>query len=456
MRGPTERLRHWGRRVPDGEFDVKKQIVLILLAVLCLSGCASGTTRQETLPPETTRALAGYTTSPETEATLPPTEPAQAPEVVETQPQETQPPEPAQAISQGISYRWNNFDATQYLTDSKLHTRVDTCRDALEITSGEPIGALYLVWYQLPDSYTVSWPGGTMTREQETYLHIYLPLPETATQLTIQGGGMLCQLELFTPGASPEGVQNWQPPLEQADILAFPTHADDDALFFGAAMSYYAVEKGLSVQTTFLVEHTEVDRWHERLDGLWEMGIHNYPVIAPFTDYYTTTLQAAVNFHQSREEDILSWQIEQIRRFRPLVILGHDLEGEYGHGQHRVNAYYLTQAVELAAQADACPQSAQMYGTWDTPKFYLHMYEENQIFLDVTTPLEADPQGRSPYEIAKAALNHHRSQQSTGFFVCLDGGMYRSDCRCWGLFRSLVEENGETDMMAGITPSQWR
>lgn len=300
-----------------------------------------------------------------------------------------------------------------------------------------------------------------MQAGENGYLHAWIRLPEEVTTLTIQGDAedglyAISELQLYTRGSAPEGVQDWLPPLETADILAFVTHSDDDALYFGCALSYYAIERELDVQTAFLVEHPIVARSHERLDGLWEMGIRHYPVVAGFQDYRCTTLESAEEFHREQQEDVLSWQVEQIRRFRPLVILGHDLQGEYGHGQHRLNAYCLTQAVELAAQETACADSAQRYGVWDAPKLYLHMYEENQILLDVDTPLTKDSRGRSSYEIARAAFWKHYSQQNIGLAVSRVSDERRSDCRCFGLCRSLVEDAGQTDMMAGIDPSQWR
>ena len=151
--------------------------------------------------------------------------------------------------------------------------------------------------------------------------------------------------------------QDWLAPCETADILVFPTHADDDALFFGAVISYYAIEKELTVQTAFMTDHRyEPFRNHERLDGLWEMGVRHYPIVGTARDFYTMSLQEAANYHGY--DPILEWQVRQIRRFKPLVILGHDIEGEYGHGHHKLNTHCLIQAVEMAADARQYPEIA--------------------------------------------------------------------------------------------------
>lgn len=440
-----------------------KKILPFGLALLLLTGCAQASpvaTTEQTLAslsvtvPETT---AEETEPPQEVTTEPETEPVAT---AETEP--APPEEPATAIYTGVRFVCNGCDLTSELRDGDLSTRADfSGGKTMTITSKTPFAGLYITWFKTPGTYTLTWDGGSMTWGEQGFLHAWVRLPEAVTALTIQGDeedGLyaISTLQLYTEGSAPEGVQDWQPALETADILAFVTHSDDDTLYFGCALSYYAIEKGLDVQTVFLVEHPIVARSHERLDGLWEMGIRNYPIVAGFQDHLCKTLAQATAFHQEQGEDILAWQVEQIRRFRPLVILGHDLLGEYGHGQHMLNATCLTQAVELAAQAEAYPDSAQCYGTWDTPKLYLHMYEENQIFLDVDTPLSGDSKNRSPYEIARNAFWKHYSQQNLGLAVSKVSDERRSDCRYWGLYRSLVADDGQTDLMAGIDPSQWR
>ena len=105
-------------------------------------------------------------------------------------------------------------------------------------------------------------------------------------------------------------------------------------LFFGALLSYYAIERQLKVQTAFMVEHRgDPQRDHERLNGLWEMGVRHYPILGTAPDTKETQLHAAKVFYAS--SNIEQWQVEQIRRFKPMVIVGHDLKGEYGNGGHK-------------------------------------------------------------------------------------------------------------------------
>ena len=90
------------------------------------------------------------------------------------------------------------------------------------------------------------------------------------TELDIEFSGLspLCEVRLFTTGAAPADVQVWQPPCEQADVLLFPSHADDDVIFFGA-LAAQCVDRGLAVQVAYLVNHYDWQpRPQELLDAL--------------------------------------------------------------------------------------------------------------------------------------------------------------------------------------------
>ena len=56
----------------------------------------------------------------------------------------------------------------------------------------------------------------------------------------------------------------------------------------------------------------------------------------------------------SREE-LLRFVVDNLRRFKPLVAVGHDLQGEYGHGMHMVYSDLLTKAVEVSADPAVFP-----------------------------------------------------------------------------------------------------
>ena len=90
--------------------------------------------------------------------------------------------------------------------------------------------------------------------------------------------------------------------------------------------------------------------------------------------------------------------------------------------------------VELAANEKKYPGSAEKYGTWDVPKCYIHLYEENPVDMDWRVPLEAFG-GKTGFDIAEEAFKCHVSQQKTDYHV-EDWGPW--DNSLFGLFRTLV------------------
>ncbi|MBQ5671614.1 MAG: PIG-L family deacetylase, partial [Oscillospiraceae bacterium] len=104
------------------------------------------------------------------------------------------------------------------------------------------------------------------------------------------------------------------------------------------------------------------------------------------------------------------------------------------HAQHIINARALTDAVVAATDSSIFPESAQVYGTWDTPKLYLHLYETNPIVMDWNMPLESYG-GKTAMDVAREAFALHESQQGF-FYVYGEGDDW--DSRKFGLYRSTV------------------
>lgn len=424
--------------------------VILITLLLVMSGCAAQELGETTAPQQTAvQDTEEPETAPPTEQTVPPTQP----------PEPTEPEIVAERITEGVQVFSNSRNLTGKLGDDNHYTSVEIHKNQLlRLVSETPVGSLYVEWNRIPGSYTLFWEGGSMQCGEEGFLHDYIRLPEEVRELTFafedETPKVICDLLAYTSGSAPEGVQDWDPPCEQADILVFPTHSDDDVLFFGPLIAHYAVERELAVQTAFMVDHSYArERQHERLNGLWEMGVRNYPILWDAPDTGRHEFDFGMRYYAA--SDVPRWQVEQIRRFQPLVVVGHDLEGEYGNAGHKVNAYYLTQTVELAADAAQYPESAEKYGAWETPKLYLHLYPENAWIFEVNAPLENDPQGRTPFEIAEDAMLWHVSQHSLGLRV-RQGEVPDYDCRPFGLYRSLVGFDTTADVMENIDSAVWR
>lgn len=317
---------------------------------------------------------------------------------------------------------------------------------SLTLKTAEPgeISGLYLIWdAPVPQSCTVT-AQGLSPIEAKGFLHEWINLTgasgDTVT-LNWEGPATLCDVIAFSGSAPPDWVQDWRPAEGDCDILVLPTHADDEHLFLGGALVSAMIDSA-QIQVAYMVHHNgEYYRPHELLDGLWAIGVNRYPVIPQFPDVYSNSLEHAKTIYD--EQQILDYQISLINRFHPQVIVGHDLNGEYGHGAHMLNAHTLIQAVE---------QAAVIPGGWDTPKLYLHLYKENPIVLDLDTPTTNDDVpykqliGLTPFEIARLGFAAHKSQQT--YFSVEQSGPY--DCRKLGLYRSTVGADTQNDIFEHI------
>ena len=255
-------------------------------------------------------------------------------------------------------------------------------------------------------------------------------------------------------------MQTWQTLEDGADILLFSTHYDDELLFFGGLIPYYSADRGARVQVVYMTSNYLTNfsnyryRPHEALNGLWECGDHFYPVTNEVRDIGCDTYWEAVNIYG--EDGFLEFQVEQIRRFKPLVVVTQAENGEYGHGAHILTALSVERAVEAAADPEQFPESAEKYGVWDTPKTYLHNYGDPDEYTWLSYERIAPSLGwRTPFQTAQDAYSLHLTQQQwVGFYVYSFGHPY--DSHRFGLYRSLVGPDVEkNDLLENVSREQF-
>ena len=331
--------------------------------------------------------------------------------------------------------------AVSTLSDGKPGTFVSFIDDG-EVTvtapEGKTFSTLYIIWRTPPEQWFVDALGTTYTGGEHGFLHETIQLERPVSEAVLHWEdrqAYLADIHVFGEGTLPDWVQRWEPPEGPADLLLFPTHADDEHLYFGGTMPYYASRGDVIMQVCYMVNHNgESYRLHEQLDGLWTAGVRRYPIIPEFPDVYSNSLAHAQTVYD--KEEILAYQTEMIRRFQPMVIIGHDLKGEYGHGAHMLNAACLTEVIEKTNDPAYFPESYEQYGGWQASKLYLHLYGENPIVmewgeLELTNPFF---QGQTALEAAVKAFDCHVSQQT--YFQVAASGPY--DCRKFGLYYTNV------------------
>lgn len=305
------------------------------------------------------------------------------------------------------------------------------------VEQARQVTGIYIIWDKLPGEWTLRVDGEEYSCGMQGFLHEYIPIDTSYEKIeaVVPKDIEICEFHVFENGEIPEWVQVWEPPLEEADMLLIPTHADDEILFFGPILPTYT-EAGYSLQIAYLTNHWQSHvRPHELLNGLWTSGIRAYPVIGEFEDIYSPNLEHAETLYD--KEDVLGYFVELFRRFKPKVVIGHDIGGEYGHGVHMLNADMLMQALEISADEAYYSESAKEYGVWDVPKTYLHLYKEGMLEFEWDTPLEGFD-GLTAFEIAQNAFKCHKSQEAY-FEVTRKKNVY--GCTQFGLYRSLVGED---------------
>ncbi len=346
---------------------------------------------------------------------------------------------------------------------------------AVDIAADAGISSLYIVFDRIYGEWTLADDlGVTIECGQNGYLHEFVDVAElfgrSPRSLTLRfdgGKASIAEIHAFGDGEPPEWVQIWEPPCGEADLLLATTHVDDEQLFFAGVLPYYAGERGYDVQVVYFTDPFQYhDRPHEQLNGLWTVGVRHYPVCGDVVDQYSeSTKDAYANAKRNgmTKDDMVRFQIEMIRRFKPHVIVGHDFNGEYGHGQHMINSETLAEALPLAADASFDPESAALYGVWDTPKTYIHLYGENKIVMNWDEPLDAFG-GRTAFEMTQEGFMCHKSQHWTWFYGWIYGKngnkitkaseiKTHSPCE-YGLYRTTVGyDTGIGDMFENIPMS---
>jgi len=255
----------------------------------------------------------------------------------------------------------------------------------------------------------------TVYESEGLYAHEFAPLDgDTAVRIRPNSTKQttLCIGEVFVYGEGdlPSTVQFWEPAPEKADLLVLSAHPDDEVLFFGGTIPYYAGEKGMDVVVVYMTCNL-MERRSELLNGLWTCGVKTYPVIGDFWDKYATKVDKIYDAWGKAKAN--QFVVEQLRRFKPEVVVTHDVNGEYGHGAHKTCADLMQKCIPYAANPDKYTDTAKKYGTWDVKKLYLHLYKENQIEMDWDQPLAAFG-GKTGFEMAVEGYNWHFSQHDQG------------------------------------------
>ena len=239
--------------------------------------------------------------------------------------------------------------------------------------------------------------------EPQKELRLYFPTGNKHQSLYIR------EIFLFSEGEMDEEIVHvWQPALDKADVLVLVAHPDDEVLWLGGTLPTLAGEKGLNVTAAWLTCGNTCRRL-ELLNCIWHCGLRNYPDIGEWEDIKSYNIN---DLYKKWGKDKMDLYVARLlRKYQPEVVVTHAYDGEYGHAAHRVAAWSMTRAVELAADETFDKTSLQEYGAWQVKKLYVHKTSEDlpTTVMDWHQPLAAFG-GKTGFEIACEAYLKHASQ----------------------------------------------
>lgn len=315
---------------------------------------------------------------------------------------------------------------------------------AVKLPDGKTASGITLIWRDKPDWGEINYLGAdgkiidtVKLHEGFCPLNAYYAIPEGVASFTLNFSGKNSAIEemlVYARGKESEVVQKWSDTPEKLDLMFISTHQDDEHLFFGALIEKYAKTKECGI--VYMVDCGH-NRYIKALDGLWSAGLDNYPIFMGLSNGMPGSRKAAYSLWGLKDE-IIGMLTEQIRKYRPEVIVTHDLKGEYGQYHHIVTAECVAAAVEAAADPGMYPESAEEYGAWQVKKLYLHMYGDDPLEFDWDEPLEGFD-GMTGLEATHMCYSKHRSQRT---FVPFKYAQIYS-CERFGLYYTAVGDDKE-------------
>ena len=325
----------------------------------------------------------------------------------------------------------------------------------VEAPAGRLVGGILIRWrtWPLAAAVQVQDAEGNWTTVAECDADFnaqYIPIPDLQKFRIISRDNngktqlQISEITIVTSGELPKDFQVWRKPPEKVDLMLVEAHPDDEVLWFGGLLPTYAGAQDKEVLVVNGAFNNYVRRL-ELLDSLWTCGVENYPIILNYLD--VIAYRKADVIQTWGKETVMTDLTALYRQYKPDVVVLHAENGESGHGAHIVLSELGREAVLAAADTAQYPDSAEVYGAWDVPKTYMHLYGENQIQMDWHVPLEHFG-GLTSFEVADLAFHCHKSQLNRSWSMKIGG---ETDNSLFGLWRTTVGPDVEgKDMFENI------
>jgi len=346
----------------------------------------------------------------------------------------------------------------------------------LTITSNHPGQAAATVGVQVTIDFGSTDSDGDGLPDNWEIFHGLSPADDGSTNPVNGGSGDpdndgLPNTEEFSLGSDPQVNESGKPWLSRpakTSLMFVSTHPDDEGIFFGGAIPYYARTRNLA---TLLVSMTSGDwtlgpkeRERELRNAAWTYGIRYQPLFGRFRDVsnsvqttYSNKIDATWDYWadgvlQNDGADVeagkakaVQYLVKLFRQYRPEVVVTHDLNGEYGHFNHIATAWAVTQAVAIAGDPARNDPGFGLLPPWQIKKLYVHKYENQRLFHDYWEIPSIDDNGvmRSPRQVANLGLDFQVSQGKPNVSTVYAAGEVSATwaphpSEWWGLYSSTV------------------
>ena len=279
-----------------------------------------------------------------------------------------------------------------------------------------PVATVWWQWNILPQRYTVQEldAGGATLRElsvedAQIVCTWHIGAGVSGIRVQVEAPSSMCALRAYTAEQTADARYLFEPVAEKTELMVFSTHPDDEFVMFGGLLPLYAGEQGRTTTVVYMANNL-IRREREALHGLWHAGVKTYPIFLEYPDELPVTKEAQLA-HFGGLDAVTRDVVGLLRRYRPEVVVTHDIDGEYRHGAHMATSEAVRLAVDAAADPAQYPESAALYGVWQVKKLYLHLYPENTVLLDDTAPLAAFA-GKSAMDVASECYVFHHSQKA--------------------------------------------
>lgn len=306
--------------------------------------------------------------------------------------------------------------------------------NVMNISAESRVEALYIEFDEEPGTYTLEGASSKSCGENG-FLHEYIELGSSASEsikLIFSERPGVRAVYAFGSTDVPARVQKWERPFEASDLLLISSHADDEQLFFAGILPYYTQVAKLRVQVLYATDNNAASgRQHERLDGLWGVGVRAYPTSLGYGDYYSESAEQALAGLKDEGLTLQSVTADikkVIETCKPQVLVTHDINGEYGHGMHKLIARAVMNIVfdeidrlSSGTLPDPGAGPSDSARSWlDTndylKKIYLHMYPHRQIVLGFMDESFAELEDMTPFQVTQRyGFSCHKSQHWTWF-----------------------------------------